>query len=466
VLLVGRVQEAGAQASPWLARDHWSRAAAVRLHALNATPGGFDPAARVHTVKAMGAALAGCADDIADASLPGGCVAAFAAERGGLARAWVEAAAGYALREGALLGGGFTPEREWTGPRRLADRRLAVARVRIDGVPVPRVAISAGVEADADGVRIEQANAELRLGRFGVWAGRRVLGYAPGAGGGLVLNGAVPVDGGGVRIADAVRLAWLGEVTAELFAGQADSSGFVARPWLLGLRLHARPHVRFDLGATRAAVFGGMAGARVGVQEIAEVLVGANPGGRYADDQVASLDARWRPPVPRIPLELFGEWALHDVDLEVLLDMPAITLGVRMPVIPGAAALGMTLEHTRIAGSCCGNPPWYHHFELAGGWTDTGVLRGHPLGGQGREWRVSLDAALLDWRVRVRADALMRTRLGENLFAPDRAGSAHGGALTVTGALSQHSGVELQLAHEAGRGWGETHAFLALSWHR
>lgn len=457
---------ARAQASPWLTDDHWTRTAAVRLHALGATPAGFDPAARVHTIATLRAVLAGCADGGGSGPRMGsGCATRFAAERGDTARAWLEPAALFEMRDGTLLGGGFTPAREWTGPVARDDVRAPALRARGGAIPFARVALSAGAAIREDGVEIEQANAELRLGRFGVWGGRRVIGYAPGTGGGLVLNGAAPVDGGGVRIADAAQLAWLGAFTAELFAGVADSSGFVARPWLLGMRVHARPHARFDVGGTRAAVFGGMDGARVGMQQLVEVLVGANPRGDYADDQVASLDARWRPPLGTLPVEMFGEWALHDVDLEALLDVPAFTLGARLPAVPGAGALSLALEHTQIARSCCGNPPWYHHFELAHGWTDSGVLRGHPLGGHGREWRVAVDAALLAWRVLVSADALARTRGSENLFAPDRLGRSRGGVLRVDAALTDRVGAALHVTHESGDGWRETHGVVALRWH-
>lgn len=465
-LLIGCVQTAAAQASPWLTRDHWTRAAVVRLHALGLTPRGFDPAARVHTFAETRDALAGCAEVPPHAvHVPAGCAERFTAERSGSAIALLEAAAVYDIREGAVLGGGFSADREWTGPEPLDGTNRAAARVRIGAIPHRRVALSAAFDAGGDGVHVEQANAEVRLGPVAVWGGRRVVGFSPGAGGGLVLNGAVPVDGGGVRIADAVELRWVGAVTAELFIGKADSSGFVARPWLLGMRVHAQPHPRFDIGATRAAVFGGIGDARVGIRQVAEVLVAANPQGDHADDQVASIDGRWRPPIGGIPLEIYGEWALHDIDLEVLLDMPALTVGARVPAIPGVEAVGIALEHTRIGGSCCGNPPWYHHFELANGWSDSGVLRGHPLGGEGREWRVSMEAALIGWRLLLRADAMTRTRGSENLFAPDRAGRAHGGSLSLNGMISQHAGVELHLAYETAEEWQETRAALALRWH-
>ena len=462
VLLCGHVPALAAQASPWLDGGHWTRDVATRLHALGGTPPGFDPAARVQTVWRMHAAFLGCDEAVFTAA----CAQRLAAEHPQSARMWYELAGMYALRDGAVLAGGFTPDREWTGPRMLDDINGGGARLRVSAVPTPRMALSAGVEALSGDVRVEQAVAEVRVGAVGIWGGRRVVGFGAGLDGGFVLSGVVPVDGAGVRIAEPVQLAWLGAFSADVFAGVADSSGLVARPWLLGMRLHAQPHARVDIGATRAAVFGGIDGARVGARQVAEVFVGANPRGDYADDQVASVDARWRAPLPGLALELYGEWALHDVDLEVLIDMPAFTVGARFPALPGAEHLGLTVEHTRISGACCGNPPWYHHFELADGWTESGVLRGHPLAGHGREWRASLHAALADWSVLARADAFTRNRGAENLLAPDREGRARGALLTLDAALTQQTGVRLFLAHERSADWRETQATLSLHWHR
>ena len=462
VLLCAHAPTLAAQASPWLYGGHWTRDVATRLHALGATPLGFDPSARVQTVSRMHAAFLGCDE----AGFTPACTQRLTTEHPQRARLWYELAGTYALHDGAVLAGGFTRDRVWTGPRMLEDVHAGGARLRLSAVPTGRVAVSASVEALSDDVRVEQAVAEVRVGAAGIWGGRRMVGYAAGLDGGFVLSGVVPVDGAGVRIAEPVQLAWLGAFSADVFAGVADSSGLVARPWLLGMRLHAQPHARFDIGATRAAVFGGIDGARVGVRQVAEIFVGANPRGEYADDQVASVDARWRAPLPGLALELYGEWALHDIDLEVLIDMPAFTLGARFPTLPGTAHLALTLEHTQISGACCGNPPWYHHFELADGWTESGVLRGHPLAGHGREWRASLHAALADWRVLARADAFTRTRGAENLLAPDRTGRAHGALLTLDAVLARQTGVRLFVAHERGADWRETHATLSLHWHR
>ena len=182
------------------------------------------------------------------------------------------------------------------------------------------------------------------------------------------------------------------------------------------------------------------------------------------DDQVASADARWRPPLRELAFELYGEWAIHDVDPEVLWDMPAFAVGVRVPMLPGAHALGASFEHTQISRSCCNNPPWYHHFELADGWAQNGVPRGHPLGGHGREWRLTVDGAWRDARMLLHAEAFTRRRGGQNLYAPTRTGRATGAVLRADAQLGAHAGAWLRLDYEHGASWNEVRSTLALKW--
>jgi hypothetical protein len=125
--------------------------------------------------------------------------------------------------------------------------------------------------------------------------------------------------------------------------------------------------------------------------------------------------------------------------------------------------LGVGVEHTRISASCCGNPPWYHHFELADGWATEGRLLGHPLGGQGREWRLTLTGAGAGGAV-LHAAMVHRTRGPENLFAPDRQGRAMLYEVAADARPGSRISAELRLAAERGAGWRELHATAALRW--
>jgi hypothetical protein len=299
---------------------------------------------------------------------------------------------------------------------------------------------------------------DAAAGPLTVWAGRRRLGYRPGAGGGLVLTGLGRFDGAGIRSRRSLALPVAGAVTFDAFGGRVDRNGRVAAPWLLGMRVHARPHARFDFGATRVAMFGGMDGAGMGLRQWLEVFVGGNLAEPYADDQVASLDARWRPPV-RFPLELHGEWGMHDIDPGVLLDVPAFVVGLRMPL--GADFL-IGVEHTQISASCCQNPPWYHHFELANGWTADGALIGHPLGGHGREWRVTAAGALHEGGLLYEVSGAQRSRGAENLMAPVRLGRAYVVDTSLHARLPSPFAAELMLHHERGSDWSELRGVIGV----
>jgi hypothetical protein len=450
LLLYAAPAAAVAQAPPGplsLPLDHWWHRAAVRLQALDARPDAGQAAAG-HGQRRLAAAYA----------------ARLAAEVGGGPgrRAHLELGPVLRLHDGPVRAGRFNLEREWIGPEPVA--RVMAAGARADLLLRPQSWLTLGAAVAGHGTRwgAEQLVVEARSGgAVAAWGGRRPLAYAPGAGG-LVLSRLERFDGAGVVLAGG-GVPLPGSSSAQVFGGRVPANGHVASPWLFGMRVGLALAARFDVGATRVAVFGGLHGARPGVREIAEVLVGANLRGDFADDQVASLDARWRSRLRGLPLEVYGEWGMHDMDPGVLLDIPAFTVGMRAPVLPGTAA-GLTLEHTQISGACCGNPPWYQHFELAGGWTRAGVPLGHPLGGQGREWRAALTGSAGGWRVVYDVDAFARTRGAENLYAPLRAGRSAGARLHADALLMPRLSGRVGAGIETGRGWRELQLALHAAW--
>jgi len=371
----------------------------------------------------------------------------------------LEGGAGLEARDNAVRAGGFTLEREWTGPTPLSDRTRADVRVAAAAAPADWLAATVVAGAGSEGVRLEHATMDLGVGRVGFWGGRRRVGYAPGGGGGLVIHRAERFDGAGVRLARPWRVPLLGVLSGEVVAGPVAGNGHVEEPWLVVTRAHARPHARFDLGITRAALFGGLAGATLGPRQLAEVLIGANLGGRFADDQIASADARWRPPVA-VPMELYGEWAMHDIDFGVLFDMPTYTIGLRFPRLAVLGGSGIELEHTRISGSCCDNPPWYHHFELADGWVVDGNSLGHPLGGHGEQWRLGIGGGTGGAALIHDAAAILRWRGAENVFAPDRHGRSARLEVATDAGFDARASAGLRLAVERGTDWTELEARL------
>jgi hypothetical protein len=442
ISLLHGAQIVSAQHAPaWLPPHHWSGPLVMRAHALGVAV--IDPVLAERSTAEVVDVLAErhahrlrreLALDSSNAFLP-----------------LLEAAGSFVVRRGALRPGRFTGDQEWVDPVPIAGRADPAARLRARAHVRRWLAVNAAATALPDAVQVDHATVDAVTRGIAAWAGRRRLGYRPDAGGGLVLTELTRFDGAGVRTSRPLTLPVAGAVTLDAFGGRLDRNGRVASPWLLGMRIHARPHARFDLGVTRVAMFGGMDGADTGLRQWLEVLIGANLSDAHADDQVASLDVRWRPDL-RIPLELHGEWGMHDIDPGVLLDVPAFTAGLRLP--RGESGL-IGVQHTQISRSCCRNPPWYHHFELADGWTADGALLGHPLGGHGREWRVMAAGTLRDGALLYEVSGAHRTRGAENLLAPVRLGRALALAAGLDGQLPSSFAAELMLHYERGPGWRE-----------
>ena len=456
VLASGAAPLGAQRASPWLPPQHWTRAAIARLHAAGLTS--LDPASP-HPAADVTAALPAAQRALLSRELPAAVMAPDSPQH-----LTAGASAGLLLvgHQDRLRPGGHSLDRQWLDPARVPDLTAAGVRLRAWASPASWLAFTAEAAFRSDGVRLEHGTADLVYGALGAWAGRRQLGFTPAGGGGLVLHQLPQFDGGGVRTAHSIRLPLAGPVSAEMFGGPLGRNGHVRRPLLLAARVHAQPHARLDFGATRAAVFGTMDGSRLTVRDYLEVLIGANLAGSRADDQVAALDARWRPPLAQ-PVELYGEWGLHDIDLGVLIDVPGFTAGVRLPYVPLLRGAGIAVEHTRIAGACCGNPPWYHHFELADGWTASGRLLGHPLGGHGQQWRASLIADARPTIALLEAALMRRSREAENLFAPAREGRSWAVAVSASALLGTRATADLDLFAEHGSGWNEQRVVLSLA---
>ena len=80
---------------------------------------------------------------------------------------------------------------------------------------------------------------------------------------------------------------------------------------------------------------------------------------------------------------------------------------------------------------------------------------GHPLAGDGREYRLYGTADLFDARLRLEADAFMRQRFETNLFGAYRLGRSLGASSLLSWRLHAHAELGARLAFEGGRGWRE-----------
>lgn len=471
VLAPGDRLTAQSAASPFVPADHWSVHAADRLHAMGLAPPGTVRGQRSRTVAEVLALLRNAADsghEGAHAWLRR-FQTEFSSDTGSavvLTHAGI--AGGAAALEGDFAHGIYSTwgEENWTGAIARDDRTKAIGR----GALLAGLGqyLAAGVVASGGPVRtqLDELYGVARVGKVALWGGRRIQGYGPGTSG-MVMSGGVPVDGAGIHVAP-IRLPWLlrhlGVVRGDITVALPDANGPVERPYFILTRGSIEPHPRLGFGVTR----GGMIGAvddDVSIVDVLRFLAGDHTDGSEYDNQVAAVDAWFRPPAGSLPLLLYVEWGAED-SAGSWWAVPGIIVGAEVASVPGLPWLSLLVERTSFEGSNSGNPPWYRHEGgYHEGWSVRGELLGHPLGGHGREWLLQGRANLLDGRLQLMTRGFTRTRLAENVYAPDRAGRSTGFA--AEGDLQLRPGVALLLegSTEGGSGWRRTALSGALQLH-
>ena len=316
-------------------------------------------------------------------------------------------------------------------------------------------------------------------GPVNVWAGRRTLQYGAGDGGAVVVGTGYsvrdvdqrtrdPFDGFGVELRDPFYLPAflrvLGPIRIEAEIGRLDRNGRVAKPYVGFGRIVGSPvSRRITLGAARGAIFGGE-GNHVTPGRLLGLLVGQYGGvvGEF-ENQTFSGIARYRAPTGDFPTEFYMEWGMDD-EAGSIRDVPGQVFGVDIGPLPSAPGLSFTLEHTRIAHSCCGNTPWYRNVFFRGSWADNGRLFAQALGGNGREIaaRATFDAPQNG--LFLRAEAFARDRGDENLFAIQREGHSFGGTINAEYRVARRTVVRADAGFQHAESWSENRLSLTASY--
>jgi hypothetical protein len=308
---------------------------------------------------------------------------------------------------------------------------------------------------------------------LGIWAGRRSFAYGPGAGGGIVFNGTTSFLGGGVSLMEPVRLPWIfryiGPIRFETFLSRIDSSASIKHPFVIASHGSISPFPRLLIGFTQAFMFSGSGLPPFNWPNFVQMYHshGINSAGSEFENGVASAEIRFRAPTPVIPTELYLEWGSEDNHSAWAL-FPATVVGIRAPMIPGAPALSLGVEHAFFHGPCANcnyYATWYRHYLFKDGWTVDRQLIGHPLGGEGEEW-----LAYGRWdnptrALRFNAQTFLRDRGPFNLFSPAREGQSVGGALDVTYRATPMLDVMLNGSLEVGQThWTASSVFGGFRW--
>ncbi|HEX6693749.1 MAG TPA: capsule assembly Wzi family protein [Longimicrobiales bacterium] len=463
-----------AQRAPvYLDPSHWTYQAVRSLSVAGVAPDAASPtflsmslqhAAMVFDSAAVLAADRGRPDLAAAAAAYADLLVAEGEDRTALLSA-IEARGGAAWSRGeALAGDGYFRGEDFEGARRIASQFGPVFALRAHGYLVPRLSWQADGGLLGEEPALLAADVALAAGPLNIWAGRRHLQFGAGDAGAVVLGTGMGVrdvdhrtrdrfDGVGLEVRDPFYfpafLRLLGPIRMEMELGRLDRSGRVDDPWIAFGRIVGSPLTRrITLGATRGAIFGGE-GNDITAARLAGLIIGLHGGetGEF-ENQTFSGIARVRPPLGRLPVEVYGEWGMDDT-AGAFTDVPGQVFGLEIGPLP-AAPVSFVLEHSRFAHSCCGNTPWYRNVFFRGSWADEGQLFAHPLGGDGRELLGRISVQLPEPALFVRTEGFVRTRGEENLFAIEREGKSWGGTINVDFQAGSAFGIRLDAGFERG----------------
>jgi hypothetical protein len=455
--------------TPELDPEHWAMEAARRAESLGllSRPLPFRRAIPVATAGEVfeEAAAAARGRGAGLEALTEGWRERFAQEFGGLAgegrvgalrllgvRAGVQAAS----RAGGA-GPGFGERPQQTGATPLGDRSdLALDAEVVAGGDWVGVLAEPVVRDGTD--RLRRVDVVVGWEAWRLAVGRQPVGYGKTQPGGLVLNGAVPLNRLELRTerpgALGGVLRYLGPSAAQLFIGRLSDERHEREPYLWGGSASIQPFPRFGVAVHRAAMFGGREWHEpLTVKTIVDMLIGRVAGLGF-ENQIVSVEGRFRLPTEElVPLTAYLEWGAEDA-AGGWWDVPARVIGLESPAIPGLEALALGAAYTDIAARCCYNSAWYRHVAFQGNWAEADRPLGHPLGGEGAEYTVygSFDDAVRAMRIEGRI--FRRDREGENLYVPGREEST-GVALEADWRPRPRVELDARLRVETGSDWTE-----------
>jgi len=360
-------------------------------------------------------------------------------------------------RDAGAPGGGdiFHPGR--IGTIRLPDR-TSVGLVGGAAVVVgERIGLKAVSVVEEGEFGMDELSVSAGLGSFSLSFGRAPAGYGVARSGGVVLGGATfdrvqlesrsPIGLGGV-------LDPLGSFGFNTFLARLNEDRHPGNPYFWGGSAVLQPHWRTTVSIFRAAMFGGAENPLpITPRYLRDMLLGRVVNESF-EDQIVSVEGRFHLPTEALtPITVYLEWGAEDA-AGAWWDVPGRVVGVYLPAIPIWPVLGIGVERSTFAESCCSNPMWYRHGAFRGGWAAGDEPLGHRLGGNGQEWMAFGRADLLSSGVVVEVDWVRRNRGPDNLFVPGREGRSSGNTLQLgwrTGAAE----VAASASAERAEAWSE-----------
>lgn len=335
------------------------------------------------------------------------------------------------VRAGATLPGSTAGTFFYPGPAESDDPPVAV-RARGE-LSQGHLMLAADVSAHEDGVRTRVLALGVRAGGVLAYGGALGLRTGPGCRGGLVLGASDLAEAWGLELRQRTprSVPWIGTLQVGTQLGVLREAGPGNRwPLFHSMRIELRPAHDWVVGLNRAVIFGGSeTTVRVRPRTVVLMLIGLTeaPGKNSSfENQVASVDVRWRARARSRPVLVTAEYGTDDSGY-AFLNVPGFRVTGELSL--GAERGWAGLAGTWLTGSRDTYPPWSRHKWLAWGWTDRGRSLGNPLGGQVKAllgtFRKESDTAALELAVGV------VDRGAENLFAPDLEGVGFHGSGSI-----------------------------------
>ncbi len=250
---------------------------------------------------------------------------------------------------------------------------------------------------DSASLHLLHGKAALALGPFEVSVGRQSLWWGQGRHGSLVLtNNAKPLDM--LRITNPSPLLlpsvlkYLGPFRFDAFWSQLEKERMVSEPYFAGLRFQFKPLPWFEVGASRAVMFGGEGLPDIGWAEFVTILGGKNLEGEDTSNSVAALDVRLRLPF-FWGAEIYGEYGGED-EAGHFLANNAWLGGLYLPQIEPSGRLSLRFEYADLSKIDNNSPPWYRHGIFRSGYTYEGKVLGHHAGGAAKDASLELQMLL------------------------------------------------------------------------
>lgn len=221
---------------------------------------------------------------------------------------------------------------------------------------------------------------------FAMWnhqidAGRKPLAWGQAAQGGLLLsNNTRPLDGLQIYNISPWRASFLGEIKYSFFLNTLGPEQTFKNPLFSGFKFTASPHPLFEIGVSRALIFGGQNAPNASFGDYILEYFGVRPGDINVvnlSNSIQGFETRVRLPFLR-NLEIYGEFYFDDFDFvdihKSFTQDGGMLFGAYLARLDDKGSWNLRVEGRKTASIL------YKHSIWTTGWTQNGLVLGDPLG--------------------------------------------------------------------------------------